>query len=163
MRDLTDGRDERRGERVVRESEQDARLAHARVADQQQFEQQVVRLLGHGGGGGGGGACLPRVVRQWRAGARGGLGDPVRWIVARQRRLRGAATYYRTRTTSSRRGRNEPAVFTGCRRVVTIFAIADCGQKPRSAAGHDVISTTTVRRRRRRYNYALVRGRRSLA
>lgn len=46
---LTDGRDERRGERVVREPEQDARLAHARVADQQQFEQQIVRLLGHRG------------------------------------------------------------------------------------------------------------------
>jgi len=45
----TDGGDERSGERVVRESEQDARLAHARVADQQQFEQQIVRLLGHGG------------------------------------------------------------------------------------------------------------------
>lgn len=45
---LTDGRDERGGERVVREPEQDARLAHARVTDQQQFEQQIVGLLGHG-------------------------------------------------------------------------------------------------------------------
>jgi len=49
LRGRTDRRDERRGERVVREPEQDARLAHARVADQQQFEQQVVRLLGHRG------------------------------------------------------------------------------------------------------------------
>lgn len=34
----TDRRDERCGERIVREPEQNARLAHARVADQQQFE-----------------------------------------------------------------------------------------------------------------------------
>lgn len=46
-RPLTDGRDERRVERVVREPEQDACLAHARIADQQQLEQQIVRLLGH--------------------------------------------------------------------------------------------------------------------
>jgi hypothetical protein len=44
----TDSRDERRGERVVREPEQDARLAHAGIADQQQFEQQIVRFFGHG-------------------------------------------------------------------------------------------------------------------
>lgn len=47
----TDRRDERRCERVVRKPEQDARLAHTRVADQQQFEQQIVRLLGHRGRG----------------------------------------------------------------------------------------------------------------
>lgn len=49
LKSLTDGGDECGGERVVREPEQDARLTHARVADQQQFEQQIVRLLGHGG------------------------------------------------------------------------------------------------------------------
>lgn len=45
----TNSRDERRGERVVREPEQNARLAHARIADQQQLEQQIVRLFGHYG------------------------------------------------------------------------------------------------------------------
>lgn len=44
---LTDGRNERGGERVVRKPEQNTRFAHARITDQQQFEQQIVRLLRH--------------------------------------------------------------------------------------------------------------------
>ena len=43
---LTDGGDECGVECVLGEPEEDAGLAHARVADQQQLEQVVVRL-GH--------------------------------------------------------------------------------------------------------------------
>jgi hypothetical protein len=41
-----DGGDERRRERVVAESQQEAGLAHAAVADQQQLDQEVVGELG---------------------------------------------------------------------------------------------------------------------
>lgn len=41
---LTYGTDERRCEVVLGEAEQDARLAHSRVPDEQQFEQIIVRL-----------------------------------------------------------------------------------------------------------------------
>ena len=41
---LTDGGDEGGVECVLGEPEEDAGLAHARVADQQQLEQVVVRL-----------------------------------------------------------------------------------------------------------------------
>lgn len=44
---LTYGRDEGCVEGVVREAEQHAGLPHTRVADQQQLEQQVVRLFRH--------------------------------------------------------------------------------------------------------------------
>lgn len=46
-RGLTDSGYKCGREGIVGEAEQDARLAHARVADQQQLEEQVVRLLGH--------------------------------------------------------------------------------------------------------------------
>ena len=42
-----DRRDERVVEGVVREPEEDARLPHPGVADQEQLEQQVVALLRH--------------------------------------------------------------------------------------------------------------------
>ena len=42
-----DGGDEGRVEGVVRKPEEDASLTDAGVADQKQFEQQIVRLLGH--------------------------------------------------------------------------------------------------------------------
>jgi hypothetical protein len=44
---ITDSGDESGIEGVIGESEEDARLAHARVSNQKQFEQQVVRLLRH--------------------------------------------------------------------------------------------------------------------
>ncbi len=42
-----DGRDERGVERVVREAAQNACLAYARVADEQDLEQVVIALFGH--------------------------------------------------------------------------------------------------------------------
>ena len=44
---LTYGGDEGCVECVVREAEQHACLPHARVSDQKQLEQQIVRLLRH--------------------------------------------------------------------------------------------------------------------
>ena len=44
---LTYGGDEGGVEGVVREAEQNTGLPHARVPDQKQLEQQVVRLLRH--------------------------------------------------------------------------------------------------------------------
>lgn len=48
---LTYRGNKRRGEGIVREAEQYASLADAGVADEEQFEQQVVRLLRHLGAG----------------------------------------------------------------------------------------------------------------
>lgn len=47
MYQLTYRADKGRREGIIAESEQNARLSYARVTDQQQFEQQVVCLLGH--------------------------------------------------------------------------------------------------------------------
>ena len=47
LTNVTYGGDEGGVEGVVREAEQHTRLPHARVSDQQQLEQQVVRLLRH--------------------------------------------------------------------------------------------------------------------
>ena len=43
----SDGGDEGVVEGVVREAEQDARLSHPRIPDQEQFEEEIVALLGH--------------------------------------------------------------------------------------------------------------------
>jgi len=44
---LTDGRYKCGRKRIIRKSEQYARLSHSRVADQQEFEEQVVGFLCH--------------------------------------------------------------------------------------------------------------------
>ena len=54
---------------VVRETEQDARLSHTRITDQQELEQVIISLFGHD--------CLPGLNRRQevRTGGDGGEDD----------------------------------------------------------------------------------------